>query len=159
MARTGAMMQSPVVVVIGAEAARMRAEVAGLDIQVVENPRWSDGLSTSVRTGLAALESAGSFDAAVFTTCDQPGITPDLLREMIRTYAASRPPIVACAYGGTVGVPALYDRSLFVELRELRGDAGAKRVIERHRSHVVTVPFPEAAPDVDTTDDVKGLAD
>lgn len=137
----------------------MRAQLEGLDVQVVENPGWQQGLSTSLQAGLSALEGAGGPDAVLFATCDQPLVSSALLREIIAAYAASRPSIVACEYAGTVGVPALFDRALFAELRALRGDTGAKRVIEGHRGDVAAVLFPEAALDVDTTDDMKGLAD
>ena len=141
----------------------MRAELAGLDIAIVENPDWAEGLSTSLRAGLDALDppdARGSpVDAALFTTCDQPLVTAATLRALVATYDATRPPVVACAYAGVVGVPALFDRSLFAELRALRGDAGAKRVIESHRADLVTVPAPEAALDVDTALDARRLAD
>jgi len=146
-----------VVVVVGAEAERLRAELDGLDVHVVENTAWAEGLSTSVRAGLEALESAAAPEAVLFTTCDQPLVTPDLLRAMIAVYGASRPPIVACEYAGTAGVPALFDRALFGELRELRGDSGARRVIERHLAEAVRVPFPDAAVDVDDAEDARRL--
>lgn len=146
-------------IVIGAEAVRMRAELGGLPVQPVVNPRWQEGLSTSIDAALAMIEATAGVDAVLFTTCDQPRITAELLRELVGAYAASRPSVVACAYAGTVGVPVLFDRKLFAELRALHGDAGAKVVIERHRDCVVAVPFPEAELDVDTTDDAEGLAD
>ena len=147
----------PVIVVLGAEAERLRPELAGLDVHVVVNDRWEEGLSTSVRAGLDALVSAGAPAAALFTTCDQPLVTAHLLRAMVAAYEASRPPppIVACAYAGTVGVPALFDRSLWGELGELRGDAGARGVIERHLAETVRVPFPDAALDVDGAGDAR----
>ena len=157
--RTGSGARDPVVVVIGAEGARTRSELSGLGVLIVDNQRWREGLSTSLRAGLAGLHSTAEPDAALFTTCDQPRVTPEALRRLIDTYAKSRAPVVACSYGGTLGVPALFDRSLFPELRELQGDAGAKRVIEGHRAAVVPVAFPDAEVDVDTADDVRGLAD
>jgi molybdenum cofactor cytidylyltransferase len=152
-----------VVVVLGAEAGRMRAELAGLDVAAVENPAWAEGLSTSLRAGLDALDPPGAagspVDAALFMTCDQPRVTSELLRAMIAAFAAARPPVVACSYAGAVGVPALFDRALFAEVRGLSGDAGAKRVVESHRAALVTVPAPEAALDVDTALDARRLAD
>jgi molybdenum cofactor cytidylyltransferase len=136
----------------------MRAELAGLEVELVVNPRWQDGLSTSIDVALTLLEATAGVDAVLFTTCDQPQVSPELLRELIGMYAARRAPIVACAYAGTVGVPALFDRSLFQELRALRGDAGAKRVIERHLAAVASVAFPDGALDIDTADDARRLA-
>jgi molybdenum cofactor cytidylyltransferase len=152
-----------VVVVLGAQAGRMRAVIAGLDVTVVENPDWAEGLSTSLRAALDALDLPGArgspVDAALFTTCDQPLVTAATLRAVLAAYDATRPPVVACAYAGAVGVPALFDRELFAELRALRGDAGAKRVIERHRAGLAVVQAPEAALDVDTALDARRLAD
>ena len=145
-------------VVIGAEAARMRAELAGLHVQQVMNPRWQEGLSTAIDAALTMLEATAGVDAVLFTTCDQPRVTPTLLRRLIDEYAAGRAPAVACAYAGTVGVPALFDRSLFPELHALRGDTGAKGVIQRHLASVVSVPFPAGELDVDTGEDAGRLA-
>lgn len=147
----------PVVVVLGADAERMRSELDGLYVRAVENPRWAEGLSTSLQAGLDALEALGHIDAALIATCDQPLVTADLLRELVGAYAASRPALVACEYAGAAGVPALFDRSLFVSLRALTGDVGARSVIARHRATAVVVPFPDAARDVDTAEDVKRL--
>jgi molybdenum cofactor cytidylyltransferase len=156
-ARSGAVRRHPVVVVIGAEGARTRTELAGLRVLVVDNQRWREGLSTSLRAGLTGLDATADPDAALFTTCDQPHVSPELLRSLVLAYEHSRPPIVACVYGGAIGVPALFDRSLFTELRELQGDAGAKRVIEAHRRDTVTVPFPGGEVDIDTAEDAARL--
>ncbi len=134
----------------------MRAELAGLDVRIVENPNAAKGLSTSVRAGLEALTTSRP-DAVLFMTCDQPLLTPDVLPKLVAAYAARRPPAVACEYGGTVGVPALFDRSLFGELRALEGDQGAKRVLQQHLAQTVRVPFEGGELDVDTPEDAEKL--
>lgn len=167
--------RGPVVVVLGAEAARMRAEIEGLPAQVAVNARWAEGLAGSVRLGLeTARRLAGpegdegrrvptgnagpravpahGLDAVLFLTCDQPHVTARLLAEMIHGYRAGAP-LVACAYAGTLGIPALFGRAYFEELAALEGDAGAKRVIERHRDVLATVPFEGGDVDVDEPGD------
>ncbi len=67
-------------------------------------------------------------------------------------YGASRARIVAAQYERTLGIPTIFARELFAELRQLTGDAGAKRIIERYRERVVRVPCAHAAFDVDTAD-------
>lgn len=148
----------PVVVVLGAWAKEVCAQLAGLDVGVVVNQRWAEGLSTSLQAGLDGLVAGGGPAAALFLTCDQPLVTPDLLRAIAAAYCASRPPLVACEYAGTAGVPALFDRSLFVSLRALTGDEGARSVIRLYRAAAVVVPFPDAALDVDTAADARRLA-
>ena len=147
----------PVVVVLAAGTARLRAELSGLAVRIVENPDAARGLSTSLRAGLDALCEGREPDAALFLACDQPLLTADVLRHIVAAFAASRPPAVACAYAGTVGVPALFARALFAELRSLEGDQGAKRVLERLGARVARVPFEPGGLDVDTPEDAAGL--
>jgi molybdenum cofactor cytidylyltransferase len=147
------------VVVLGADAPAMRAELDGLAVRVVVNRRWRDGLASSLRSGLRAAISAsgpGGPAAVLFVTCDQPYVTPSLLRSLVRRFRRGAP-IVACAYAGTLGVPALFGRTFFGELASLEGDAGARRVIERHRDVVRVVAFERGAADVDTQDDWESL--
>ncbi len=148
----------PVVVVLGAAADRMRPELAGLDLKVVENRHAARGLSSSIRAGLEALGPGPEPDAALFLTCDQPGLDAGVLRGIVDAFAAAHPRAVACEYAGTVGVPALFSRSLFPELRALDGDAGAKRVLQRHAGEVVRIAFEPGALDIDTPADAAGLS-
>ena len=155
----------PVAVVLGAPdlAQQLRFELVDLHLTIVENPRWKDGMSGSIRAGLDALErpggdEGGGIDAVLITTCDQPHVTPKLLGRMAAEWRAACAPAVACEYAGTVGVPALFGRALFAELRALEHDQGAKRVLEKHLERVRRVPFEPAAVDIDTPEDVSKLS-
>jgi molybdenum cofactor cytidylyltransferase len=145
----------PVIVVIGAYAEQIRrAVVLPPGAGWVENPRWSEGMSTSIRTGLMALvEAEPTVPAALLMVCDQPYVSVSLLRRMAAAYRRTGAPIVACAYGGAWGVPALFDRTLFPELQALTGDRGAQSVIGRYLDRVVQIPFPRGAVDIDTPED------
>jgi len=148
----------PVVVVLPPAAPQLRRELVDLDVRVVENARAARGLSTSLRAGLEALEAGGDPEAVLFTTCDQPHLTADVLRRLVATWAASRPKAVACEYAGTVGVPALFSRPLFAELRALEGDQGAKRVLQRHGSEIARIPFEPGSLDIDAPEDLDRLS-
>ena len=152
----------PVVVVLGAAstARQLRFELVDLEVTIVENARWKDGMSSSIRAGIDALEKAGPPDAALIMTCDQPHVTAALLKQLVAAYGAppTRPPAVACAYAGTVGVPALFDRALFPELKALEHDQGAKRILERHLPRIGRIPFEQGAVDIDTPEDVSRLS-
>ena len=150
----------PVAVVLGAGAVqeRMRFELVDLDVRIVENARWSEGIGSSIRAGLEALESTGTLEAVLITTCDQPHVTPELLRRMVAAFLETHPLAVACAYAGTVGVPALLGRPLFAELATLEHDQGAKRILERHLPAVVRIPFEPGAVDIDTPEDARALS-
>ncbi len=151
----------PVAVVIGGGAPdrQLRFELSDLGVEIIENARWKDGMSTSIRAGLDALERAATPpEAVLIMTCDQPHVTAALLKQMAAAFGATHPPAVACEYAGTVGVPALFARSLFGELRALEHDHGAKRILERHQSAVTRIPFEPAAVDIDTPEDVRRLS-
>ncbi len=143
----------PVVVVLGAGADGARAEVDPR-ARVVVNEAWAEGMGSSIRCGVAALGEAA---AAVVTLCDQPFVTSELIDRLVEAHLDGGALVVASEYDAagerTRGVPALFDRALFPELLALSGAQGAKRVVERHASDLVTVPAPEAAFDVDTPDD------
>ena len=149
----GTAARGRVVVVLGADAERMRAELQGLPVEVAVNADWASGLSSSVRAG---LDAAGDAGGVLFVAADQPFVTADLLGRIAAAFRAGAP-IVACAYAGTLGVPALFDSTLFGELASLEGDAGAKRVIERHRDVVRVVAFEQGAADVDSPGDIDSL--
>jgi molybdenum cofactor cytidylyltransferase len=149
---------SPVVVVTGAHADTAAAQLQGLAVRSVCNDQWATGLASSVRAGIAALaREEPVIDAALLLVCDQPHVTADVVFRLIAAYRASRKPVVASAYGETVGVPALFDRALFAELERLEGDTGARQVIARHASGTHLVAFPEGDVDVDTLDDLARL--
>ena len=139
------------IVVLGHEAQKMQEELRGLPLQVVLNPSWTEGASTSIGAAVRALP--GSVDAALFLLCDQPMISTALVTKIVETWTASRTPIVACAYGGTAGAPALFARSLFGELLALTGDVGAKHIIAAHTQQASLIPFPEGTIDIDTQQD------
>lgn len=155
----------PAVVVLGARSELLIDEAAGARVEegdgarVVVNQGWAEGMASSIRCGLNAIEeeTQGRMDASVFMLCDQPFVTGEVVNRLLEAYETKRPPLVASEYPSgverTLGVPALFSRTLFQELLELRGDEGARRVIRRHASEAVTVAVPEAVFDVDTRED------
>ena len=153
-----------VVVVLGADASRTEKELHSLPVIVVHNERWSEGMSTSVRIGLEALEANHGtnddnrvLDAAVLMPCDQPHLSPEVLNRLMEAHHETGQPIVVSGYSNTWGVPMLFARSLWPELHELNGSRGAKSVAVRHAEQVECVPFPGGAFDVDTRDDLERL--
>jgi len=138
-------------VVLGFEAERMNSELRGLDVRSVVNPQWEEGISSSIRAGISSLSA--SINATILLLCDQPLITPELLNTVMSTHEISGKAIIACEYGDTIGVPALFARTLFVDLLQLRGDHGAKQLILQHADERAVVPFPGGIVDIDTVAD------
>jgi molybdenum cofactor cytidylyltransferase len=141
----------PVLVVVGASSVRMRVELEGEPITIVENDAWKEGVASSVRCAIQHLSP--DTDAILVMTVDQPLVTRGLLEKIVKAYHATGGPLVACRYADTIGVPALYARSLFAELLTLRGDTGAKPIIEKHRGEAQLIDAPECAFDIDTPEE------
>lgn len=139
-----------VTVVIGHEADAVKAALTGLDISTVANPDFSDGLSTSVRAGLAALPQ--NADAAMIVLGDMPRVTSADLNRLIEAFARDRGAvIVRASSGGKRGNPVILPRAAFADLALVEGDEGARSLMESGRFEVVDVDIGEAAMvDVDT---------
>jgi molybdenum cofactor cytidylyltransferase len=148
----------PVVVVIGAAAAHTRSELDDIEVDPVENPQWESGLGSSIVCGINRLVATSpDADGAVVMLCDQPRVGADHIRALLLAARAVRADIAASEYGEGLGVPAVFSRSLFDELAHIPADRGAKRLIAGHRGPVARVPCPEAAADIDTPEDYRGI--
>ena len=118
-----------VVVVLGANADQYRPLLVGASARIVINEHYGEGMSGSIQLGIEALED--DVEAAVIMLADQPFIDAEIIRTLIETYRTSGKKIVVCQYGDVRGVPALFDRALFLELLLVTGDQG-----EIGRAHV-----------------------
>jgi molybdenum cofactor cytidylyltransferase len=148
----------PIVVVVGADAAQITSALAGLSVSIAEHPNWSNGLGSSIAVGVEQVANiAADLNAVILLTCDQPFVNAAALRHLIQLHLETGKPIVASAYAETLGIPALFDRSCFVDLLQLTGDSGAKGIILRRRHDVVPFTFPAAAIDIDTAADCEKL--
>jgi CTP:molybdopterin cytidylyltransferase MocA len=148
----------PVIVVTGAHAEQSRGELRGLDVREVLNTLWETGMASSVRAGVEGLVGADpGVAAAVLMLCDQPHVNAEVIKGLVAAYRTTGRPVVASAYGGGCGVPALFGRALFAELARLEGAAGAKQVIKRHAAGAHLIPFRGGEVDVDTPDDFSRL--
>lgn len=145
----------PVVVVVGADAEAVRRELADQPVRIVLNEQWEEGLASSVRAGVAAVATLAGVRAALILTCDQVRLAPAVVRGLLAAAAAAQGKMVASEYGGTVGVPALFDRSHFAGLLALRGESGAKQLLLRHAAAVLRVPWPDGASDLDAPEDLE----
>lgn len=148
----------PVIVVLGARAEQLQQELKNLAVQVVENLRWAEGMSSSICTGITALNATSNkATAAVLILCDQPFVSAQVINQLVEAYHFTGKPIVGSEYAGTIGVPALFSHSFFSELMALKGSEGAKQVITRNIDQVYSVHFPDGAIDIDTPEDYELL--
>ena len=140
------------VVVLGGDAEAVALALAPLPVRTVVNPRYAEGQSTSLRTGLDALRPGT--DAAVVALGDQPLPDPDVIRRLVAAFRASGRPIAVPVYRDGRGNPVLFAAALFGELRAVTGDRGGREVIARDPARVAEVPVDTPMPaDIDTPED------
>jgi molybdenum cofactor cytidylyltransferase len=146
----------PVVVILGANANQIRAEIDELPIHIVDNPKWTEGMGTSICQSIEYLNTLSQdIEAVVFTVCDQPFISSEIFDQLVKAYFSSRKPIIASEYAKTIGVPALFSQAFFFELMNLQKNKGAKQVILDNYHQIYTLAFPQGEIDLDTPDDYK----
>ena len=143
-----------VIVVLGAHAAQVRAE-AGLPddprLKVLDHPGWAEGQASSLRAGLAAC---GEPDAVLICLGDLHGLDAARVCRVIAAWHGE--PLVVPQAAGRPTHPVLVARPLLDELLALRGDVGARQVVERHRSSAAVIEEPPLL-DLDTPEEHQAL--
>lgn len=148
----------PVIVVVGAQADSVRTSLTNRKLEIIENLDWASGMGSSV--ALAArhlLESRQDSAAVALILADQPLVTADHLKALRGKFHSSATGVVAAEYNGTVGVPAMFDRSFFPALANLDPGTGARYLLRQPGIRVDGLPMPEAAMDIDTPSDFAAL--
>jgi molybdenum cofactor cytidylyltransferase len=141
---------SETIVVVGNEAQGVKEALAGRPVKVVANPDYAEGMSTSLRVGLAAVDP--SADGAVILLGDQPFVSSALLDALIDRFAACGKLVVRPSVAGRPANPVLISAVLFHEIAAERGDVGGRRVLERRADDVCLVPVdnPHELVDIDS---------
>ncbi|NIR53045.1 nucleotidyltransferase family protein [candidate division KSB1 bacterium] len=145
-----------VLVVTGEDINQVLLELKQLDVNVLMNRNYLLGMSSSIITGIRAVNP--NSDAALILLADQPNLQADTIDQLIQTFLDSEKKIVVSRYDGIIGNPALFDRSLFPELKQIEGDVGARSVLKRHSDNIAVVDIPEEESlDVDTPQDFEKI--
>ena len=144
----------PVAVVLGSDADEICAAVDMHGAEPIRCPDWAEGQAASLRTGVEALERAGA-DAVVVTLGDQPHIAARAIAAVVAARGDGAQAVRA-TYGGAPGHPVLLERTLFESICALRGDVGARAVLDGARVTDVPCDGLGDPADVDTPGDLPG---
>lgn len=149
---------SPKVVVIGSDKDKVARELEQTNAVIVENVNWKNGMGTSIRSAVQHLiDIAPNVEAIVLLVCDQPFVDSRAIEQLIALREKTKKAVVASSYAGTLGVPALFDRSCAEELLGLDDADGAKSIILSNHDRVAEFPFPQGKIDIDTLADYERL--
>lgn len=145
----------PVLLVVGYRGEEVAA-VAGPRVEVVENPDWEEGLSTSLRCALVTLLPEEVVSGAAVALADQPRVGPEAYRRLAAAHRAGAELAVA-TYGGARGHPVLIGRPHWEEAIRLTGDEGARSLLASHLVVEVPCDGTGSPDDVDTPEDLNRL--
>jgi len=141
-----------VVVVLGAGAEAVRRAVALGRARVVVNERHEQGMSTSLRAGIAALDA--TVERAVVILGDQPDVTPAVIDELLDRHQTTGLPAAALSAGGVLQPPVVLSRELWPELESMQGDVGARALLRSRPERVAVVTTDRPPADLDTPEDL-----
>jgi molybdenum cofactor cytidylyltransferase len=144
---------SEVIVVTGHQADQVKAALHGLDVTLLHNPDYAQGIASSVKAGIAAVPA--NVDGAVICLGDMPLVGSNLIDRLIESFAPDRGAlIVVPSSEGRRGNPVLWSRRFFPELMTLDGDIGARHLIGKHAEAVTEIAVEGAGAflDIDTPD-------
>ncbi|RYZ66399.1 MAG: nucleotidyltransferase family protein [Proteobacteria bacterium] len=139
-------------VVLGSGASELAPLLRHTPATVVVNRNWEEGMGSSLRAAMTRLPGAPA--AVLVMLADQIAVTVEDLRRLVAAWRRNPEAIATATYGGTMGVPAVFPRRCFAALGGLRGDQGARLLIQREWDTLVRVPMPNAAIDIDVPEDL-----
>lgn len=147
-----------IIVVTGANQENVEKELNSSQIIISFNTDWENGMASSIVKGLNELLLLNpDCEQCIFSVCDQPYVTSLIFENLIKEYHKTKKGIVASAYSETLGIPVLFNKKYFKELLELNGQEGAKKLINKYKNDVASVPFEKGNIDIDTEEDYKKL--
>ena len=149
-----------IVLVLGARHEDNKFQFIGKDTYVIINKSWKKGIGRSIKCGLQHLiQKQAELNAVIISVCDQPFLSSEVFDRLISAYANSNKKIIASTYNDLLGVPVLYDQSLFDELLNIPDEHGAKKYIvdQAEKDILDTIPFPKGEIDIDTIEDIQSL--
>jgi molybdenum cofactor cytidylyltransferase len=139
--------------VIGAHADEVRKAVADLRIEILINNEWQEGLASSLRAAVGALDDDAS---ALILGCDQPALEQIHLQRLLAGAAASSSGCAATRHGTARGIPAVANAAVLREARDLHGDSGLRGSLQQLSSDsLYLLEAVELEFDLDTPADVE----
>jgi molybdenum cofactor cytidylyltransferase len=146
---------APVIVVSGAYTDILRPALQDLPVDIIHNPEWRQGQSSSIKAGLNHLQTPGG--GAIFLLADQPQVPEGLIRALVEIHSQTLSPIVAPLVQGQRANPVLFDRTTFKDFEGLSGDVGGRKLFSKYRPQWVEWHDELPLMDIDSPADYRKL--
>ncbi len=140
--------------VLGANAEIIEKSIENYQIETIYNSDFKNGLSSSIVVGVKKLQH--DFDTILIMLGDQPNVNSNYLNKLIKTSVENPSRIIASNYQNKIGVPAIFPKKYFNQLLELKGDKGARNILNNNKSDIIKMP-PFNLTDIDTREDYQNL--
>jgi len=145
-----------VIVVTGAVSQAVNEQLSGLPVQIVHNPRWEEGMASSLSSGVENLPPG--IEGVLIVLCDQWQVDLPDLQALVQAWLSDISEISTASWQSekrhVIGPPAIFPRNLFHELICLKGDRGARAVIEKYRERTSLLAMDNARFDLDEPEDL-----
>jgi molybdenum cofactor cytidylyltransferase len=145
-----------VVLVVGFRAVEIADAAGEWSQNIVVNPDFASGQSSSLRLGLSAVDPQA--EGVLFLLGDQPQVSSDVINMIVSAFTNGEGRILMPSYRGTTSNPVLFAREYFPEIARVTGDQGARNVLAAHLDEVAIVEIDMDPPlDVDSPQDYENL--
>jgi len=148
----------PVLVITGHQSEQIEHALAGRPVRFVHAEEYAEGLSASLKAGIAAVPPECS--AAIVCLGDMPLVNGRMIDRLISMYDADEGRLIILpTFRGKQGNPMLWDRRFFPEILQIVGDSGARFLVGKHAEVVAEVEMADDAVlrDFDTTESLSTL--
>lgn len=142
--------------VLGANALEIKSKILHQELQIIENINFNEGLSSSLFAALQHIQNE-NFSAVLFMLGDQPKLSVNYINALIEAFKKDSENIYASTYGESFGVPAIFPRKFYEDLLKVKGDKGARNLLNDKKFPVKTVNFKVDLMDIDSPDDYNKL--
>jgi molybdenum cofactor cytidylyltransferase len=142
---------NPVIIVTGSHGDEVEQAVNDLPVQIVHNPEWETGQSSSIRTGISSLPT--KCGGAIFLLSDQPQITVEVIRSLVDFHSQDLPAVLAPLVNDKRANPVLFDRETFSDLHKLNGEQGGRAIFAKFSPRYMEWADDRLLMDVDTPED------
>jgi molybdenum cofactor cytidylyltransferase len=148
---------SEVFVVLGAFSEKIKQSIEKYSVSIVINKNWNLGMGASISSGVEEVLKRNCFENILITLADQPFVNSEYLFHLINIHGYNSNKIIASDYIGRAGVPAIFGKKYFSELKELECEYGAKELLKKYFDFVEFPILDFFSEDIDTQENYNEL--